>query len=68
MVHSVSVMIQSAAAARSWKVLELETEGVRCRYGGSWWKGRGYVARKFVGAIGWCQGLYARKGDAESKW
>ena len=68
MVHLVSAMIQLSSLARSWKELELETEGVSCRYGGSWWKGMRYVARKAVGDIGWCLGLYVRKGNAKSKW
>ena len=38
------------------------------RYGGSWWKGKVYAAREYAEAGGWCQGLYMRKGDVESKW
>ena len=41
-----------------------------CRYGGSWWKGIGYVVRKVVVVVGvgGCLGLYASKDDVESKW
>ena len=74
MVHPVSAIMQSSSLARSWKGLELETEGGRLQV---WWilvERRGYAASKVVAANGGCLAkkgrlfLYARKGDVESKW